>query len=601
VLKHDLRRTARTLFTVPDRRPILPLPPEVVDRIAAGEVVQRPASVVKELVENALDAGATSITLQIEAGGRDLIRVIDNGRGIPADELPLAFRQHATSKVRDDRELESVATLGFRGEALASIGSVTKSRIVSRTPDGEAFELTCDGGRLGEVRPAAGNVGTTIECRDLFHNTPARRKFLKAAAAESGQVTDVFQRLALPRPEVAFRYERDGKLAADWPATDDPWHRLVMAWPAEYRDRAIRFDTRDGDLRLRGIAGLPEYAATTARYHHLFVNGRSVGDRSLQHAAREAYRGLTEPGRHPAVVLLLDVPPGMVDVNVHPAKSEVRFREPSRLWSMINATLREALLGEDLVPRAKPEPVVEEPRPDVRETLADFFKERLEVEREQTLLDTPEPGDPPPPAAPPPPPAADSPAATTRAMQLHNSYLVVEGDEGMEIIDQHALHERVLYEDLLARVRRGPLESQRMLMPAVAEVSETEVSRLDDLGPLLSRLGIEAEAFGPDAIAVRSFPTLVIGRLSNVDPAAFVAEVLRGESGDDEEAVHTILDLMACKAAVKAGDRLSPDEIDHLMSRRHLTPRQSNCPHGRPTTLRLTLDDLEKQFKRRGF
>ncbi len=361
------------------------MPADVVDRIAAGEVVARPASVVKELVENALDGGATRLTVDIEDGGKGLIRVVDDGVGIPADELPLAFQQHATSKVRDDRELEGVATLGFRGEALASIGSVSRCRILSRPVGDEASEITCDGGQLGVVRPAAGNAGTTVEARELFFNTPARRKFLKAAAAESGQVTDVVTRLMLPRADVSLRYTRDGKTVAEWPATDDPWARLSLGWPAEYRERLLRVDATDGDWHLWGIVGLPEYAATSARYHHLYVNGRAISDRSVQHAVREAFRGLTEPGRHPPAVLLLDVPPGAVDVNVHPTKNEVRFREPGRVWSLVNATLRETLLGDDLIPKAKPTPVEPlPPRADVRETLADFFKASLQSEQRST-------------------------------------------------------------------------------------------------------------------------------------------------------------------------------------------------------------------------
>ncbi|MEM7809586.1 MAG: DNA mismatch repair endonuclease MutL, partial [Planctomycetota bacterium] len=507
--------------------------------------------------------------------------------------------QHATSKVRDDAELERVATLGFRGEALASIGSVSRCRIVSRTPDDEAFAIACDGGDLGTVQPAAGNVGTTVEAGDLFFNTPARRKFLKTAAAESAQVTDVVHRLAIPRSDVAFRYERDGKVVFDWPQTDDLTERLVAAWPGDLRDRPIVVDARDGEWHLRGIVARPEHAATSARYHHFFVNGRSVQDRSVQHALREAFRGLAEPGRQPAAVLMLDVPPGEVDVNVHPAKSEVRFRQASRVWSLVNATVREALLGQDLAPKARPTPVdpppLPEPRPDVRETLADYFKQSLHEEQKSLLdvVETPVETEASEPASPAPP---------SRVMQLHNSYLVVEGDDGMEIIDQHALHERVLYEELLARVRRGPLESQRLLVPAIVEVSEAEADRLEEVGPLLAKLGIEAERFGPDAVAVQAFPTLVAIRRASTDPGEFVAEALRRSPGDgDESAIHEILDLMACKAAVKAGDPLTPAEVEVLVAKRHLVPRGSNCPHGRPTTLRLTIDDLEKQFKRRGF
>ena len=601
-------------------RPIQQLPSDLVNRIAAGEVIERPASVVKELVENAVDAGATRITVEIEDGGKSLVRVTDDGGGIPASELPLAFAQHATSKVRDDAELAAVTTMGFRGEALASIGSVSRARILSRRGGEPAHEVRDDGGRVSAVQPAAGNAGTTVEVRDLFFNVPARRKFLKAAAAESGQVTDMLVRLALARPEVSFRYERDGRLVSDWPA-GTLVGRLLVAWPREYHDGAIRIevsDDRHGDgLRwhLGGVVGLPEFAATTGRYQHLYVNGRPVRDRSAAHAVREAYRGLTEPGRHPAAVLLLTVPPGEVDVNVHPTKAEVRFRDGGRLWGLIHSAVREALLGADLVPKAQPrvaESAADGPRPDLRDTLADFFRNALGQAQHRLPEDDPNAVAPPTRQVTAPFPAEVSPprvedaaiSPSVRALQLHNSYLVVQSDDGMEIIDQHALHERVLFEELLTRLRRGPLESQRLLLPATFDAPEVQVALLDELRPVLSTLGIEADAFGPTTVAVQAFPSF----LEKLDPADFVAGVLekaeadvKNVAGNDEEVLHDVLDLMACKAAVKAGDPLTQVEIDALVRRRGLTRRSSNCPHGRPTTLKLSLGDLEKQFKRTGF
>lgn len=599
-----------------------------MNRIAAGEVVERPASVVKELVENALDADATRITVEIEDGGRSLIRVIDDGGGIAPEELPLAFAQHATSKIRTDAELHAVSTMGFRGEALASIGSVSRSRILSRRGERTAYEIRNEGGVVSDVCPAAGNAGTTVEVANLFFNTPARRKFLKTAAAESGQVTDVLTRLALARPTVHVRYLRDGKLAADWPAMA-AMDRLTVGWPAEYRERSLPIDVRDDDWRLWGVIGLPEYAAMTTRYQHFYVNGRGVRDRSVQHALREAYRGLTEPGRQPAAVLLLEVPAGAVDVNVHPTKSEVRFREPNRVWGLVNSSVRETLLAHDLRPLARPRvddlPPLPD-RPDVRETLADFFKSKLDHVQRSLLdssshtsravslhdagnsFDGDDTGEGSSIA-----PASGGDAAfseqsgVVRALQLHNSYLVVQSDDGMEIIDQHALHERVLFEELLERVRRGPLESQRLLMPATAHAPEAQVALLEDLAAIFGKLGIEADAFGPQTIAVHAFPSLVMDR-SSIDPAEFVRQVLEraeadaeGHAASDESIMHKVLDMMACKAAVKAGDALAQTEVDALVARRHLTPRASNCPHGRPTTLKLSLGDLERQFKRTGF
>lgn len=679
------------------RRPIAQLPPDLVNRIAAGEVIERPASVVKELVENALDAGARRITVEIEDGGRSLVRVIDDGAGIARDELPLAFAQHATSKLRDDLELAAIQTMGFRGEALASIGSVSRARILSRCGEEAAWEIRNDGGRISPPMAAAGNAGTAVEVRDLFFNTPARRKFLKSAAAESGQVTDMLIRLALPRADVHFRYVRDGKVVGDWPAAlhegecasseraqalyaESPQvQRLLIAWPAEYVEafcaRPMCIDASDGRQgsvwRLRGIVGLPEFAATAARYQHFYVNGRAVRDRSAGHALREAYRGLTEPGRHPAAVLMLQLPPDEVDVNVHPTKAEVRFRDASRVWSLVHSAVREALLSSgDLAPKARPQadpPAWSVPREDVRHTLASFFKEalgqaqqRLEpsgnapaatdaletglglgevdrdaikialrdearasraltgsragqedaaADRERRLVvggpagSDVEPAREPAFAAAPDHSATPGGSATVRAIQLHNSYLVVQSDDGMEIIDQHALHERIIFEDLLARLKRGAMEGQRLLLPVTFEAPEAQVALVEELSPALQRLGIEAEAFGPRSVAVHAFPSF----LARLDPAAFITELLSRAEGehiapaDEETMLHEVLDMMACRAAVKAGDPLTPAEIAALVERRGLVARSSNCPHGRPTTLRLSLADLERQFKRTGF
>ena len=607
-----------------------------MNRIAAGEVIERPASVVKELVENALDAGARRITVELASGGLSLIRIVDDGDGIPPDELPLAITQHATSKIASDDELHAVATMGFRGEALASIASVSRLRIVSREPGGEAFELICDGGDARPVRPTAGNVGTTVEVAELFFNTPARRKFLKNPAAESAQVTDTLERLALPRHDVAFRYIRDGSTIWDWPATG-PADRLAMSWPDEFRDGAMPMDLFDegGDptattapaepWHVHGLLAKPAHAGRNGRHQYLYVNGRSVKDRSASHAIAEAYRGLTEPGRHPAAVVLLEVPPGDVDVNVHPTKSEVRFRDGRRLWKVVHNAVRNTLRQGELSPIARPraEMPVLPPREGRDEALADFFKSQL-ADSQQSLLDglperTPPSAMPTPIAPPPEPQSPIEPAAphstvpepvaapAFHALQLHNSYLVVQSSDGMEIIDQHALHERVIFEDLLARARRGPLESQRLLLPATFDAPEAQVALLSELAETFARLGIDAEAFGPETVAVHAFPSLLSGR-RQIDPAGFVADVLERTETDersgvdnDEAILHEVLDMMSCKAAVKAGDPLSHEEIKALMQRRELIHRSTNCPHGRPTILKLSLSDLEKQFKRTGF
>lgn len=598
-----------------------------MNRIAAGEVIERPAAVVKELVENSIDAGATEITVEVEDGGRALVRVIDNGSGIPADELPLAFASHATSKLLNDDDLFRISTMGFRGEALASIGSVSHARILSRVTENEAAgEIHNRGGAITDVQAAAGNVGTTIEVRNLFFNTPARRKFIKGTSTEFGHVSEAILRLALPYPSIRFKLLHNGRVSLDLPATGEE-ERLLAAWPDEFREQRLPVDARDAELRLRGIIGMPELARPTARYQYVYLNGRVIRDRFIQHAVREAYRGLTEPGRHPAAILLLQVPPGDVDVNVHPTKAEVRFRDGGRIHGLVLSAVREVLLGNDLTPNAAPvSQMGDQPRQDLRAKLAEFFKQipgaanasapqaptfpisDLRAESDPTksssfdglaargFADERTPHDVNPSSG------APSSAKPQAAIQLHNSYLVAQSDEGLVIIDQHALHERIMYEELLARLQHGPLEAQRLLIPIPIHVSSAQSALLDHVQPLLKRIGIEVSPFGPDSVAVQSFPSF----LEKLDPAAFVCELLeRGEQElldlHEEEVLHEVLDMMACKAAVKAGDPLTGPEIEALLARRELIERSSNCPHGRPTTLRLSLKDLEKQFKRTGF
>jgi DNA mismatch repair protein MutL len=617
-------------------RRIQQLSPSLVNRIAAGEVIERPASVVKELVENSIDAGATHITVEVEDGGRELIRIIDDGRGIPAADLPLAFASHATSKLTSDDDLFNINTMGFRGEALASIGSVSHSRILTRTGDSDAaYEIHNKGGAMSDPQAAAGNVGTVIEVRNLFFNVPARRKFLKGTGTEFGHISEMVMRLALPHPQVAFKLTHNGRVSLELPPTT-PEHRMLQAWPEDFHEQRLPIEVRDAELRLRGIIGLPELARPTAKYQYLYLNGRSIRDRFIQHALRESYRGLTEPGRHPAAILMIEIPPHDVDVNVHPTKSEVRFRDGGRIHGLVLSSVREKLLGSDLTPSAVPMRAdSDQPRQDLREKLASFFRavpSQADAEAQALQAPTQTPwnltpqdaspslplplpsrgmGDPPMssfspttqvglPAA--PKPLSDIQSPKSSALQLHNSYLVTESDDGLIIIDQHALHERIMYEDLLARLSRGTLESQRLLIPETLPISSSQFALLDHIQPLLARLGIEVAPFGPDTLAVHSFPSF----LEKLGPGQFVADLLeRGEQElldlTEEEMLHEILDMMACKAAVKAGDPLTPGEIEALLARRDLVDRSSNCPHGRPTTLRLTLRDLEKQFKRTGF
>lgn len=611
-----------------ERRRIQQLSPSLVNRIAAGEVIERPASVVKELVENAIDAGAHQIIIEISDGGRELIRIIDDGCGIAPDDLPLAFASHATSKLTCDDDLFRIATMGFRGEALASIGSVSHARILSRTRDSDAaYEVHNRGGVISDPQAAAGNVGTTVEVRNLFYNTPARRKFLRGSATEFGHISEMVLRLALPHPSIHFKLLHNGRTVLNLPACGEV-ERWLAAWPEDFHEQRLPLDLRDAEMKLRGVIGLPDLARPTAKFQYTYLNGRFIRDKFIQHALREAYRGLTEPGRYPAAIILLEMPPGDVDVNVHPTKAEVRFRDSGRVHGMILAGVRERLLGSDLTPSAIPMRADASPAPrqEMREQLAGFFRQlppggthAVQVDsiapiehqapdnEHSPLLVTSLPRD--------ATTAVDvaaigqsnaagaaPPAPKTAAIQLHNSYLVAENEEGLVIIDQHALHERILFEELISRLRAGPLESQRLLIPIPVKASARQIAILDQISPLLRRLGIEVTHFGPDSVAVQAFPSF----LDRLDPGVFVQELLeRGEQElldlHDEELLHEVLDMMACKAAVKAGDPLSPEEIQALLARRDLVERSSNCPHGRPTTLRLTLKDLEKQFKRTGF
>ena len=685
------------------RKHIQQLSSSLVNRIAAGEVIERPASVVKELVENSLDAGATHIHVEIEDGGRELIRVIDDGCGIPPDELPLAFAEHATSKITCDDDLFAISTMGFRGEALASIGSVSQARILSRVAENPAaYEIFNRGGEITLAQAAAGNTGTTIEVRNLFYNVPARRKFMKGAPTEIGHISEAVLRIALAYPKIGFKLLHNGRMSMDLSPVEST-KRLLEAWPDDFHDKYMAVDARDGELHLTGIVGLPQLAKPTGKYLYFYLNGRHIRDKFIQHAAREAYRGLTEPGRFPAVILQLQVPPGDVDVNVHPTKSEVRFKDSGRIHGLVMSAIREKLLSHDLSPSAIPFTVDgqstagfypgnaigyaggnDQVRQSMREKLAAFFKDNPALSENtdapvlpglgasatawQAAVPTAiqsgsqyqsnlaaqsanastentsatrtdgengdaasfslradltgdhsaamlEPGQKL--AASPflSPSVGDDRAAmmpvrrevpqqgpATAAIQLHNSYLVAQTPEGMVIIDQHALHERVMYEELRMRMLAGPLESQRMLIPLAFAASSRQIAILDQIQPLLTRLGIELSPFGPGTLAIQAFPTF----LSRLDPITFMTELLeRGEQElldlHEEEILHEILDMMACKAAVKAGDPLTPGEIEALLARRDLIDRSSNCPHGRPTTLRLTLTDLEKQFKRRGF
>jgi len=622
--------------------PIRRLPALLVNQIAAGEVIERPASVVKELVENAIDAQAMRIDISIEEGGKELIRISDDGTGMSLDELPLAIAPHATSKIERAEDLDAIATLGFRGEALASIASVSRMSIVSRPREQTGAGLIeIEGDAAGEPRPAAGAPGTTVTVRNLFFNTPARRKFLRTDQTETGRVADTVHNLALAHPAIGFALTIDGRRTLDLPPDQTPAERVLAIIGEELRDELLPVKAREREIGLWGLAGTPAIARGTAKHVRLFLNGRIINDRSIVHAIREAYRGLIDPARHPTIVLFLELDPAYVDVNVHPTKAEVRFRNQSSVHGAVLTAVREALRIADLTPQfdlnrtgslagALAVPVAPLPafgsgmevkgngghaRAPAASSFVDYFKcldptqkgfVYSEV-RQALAAEAPEFLDPP----------AEAEIDETvhpgvrqaeSVLQIHSSYIVTQDADGIVIIDQHALHERVMFEKLKRRLETGSeggsgaLESQRLLMPATLNVDRGQVEALEDLRPLLARLGIEAEPIGPKSIAVHAFSSLLFER--GVDPVDFMAELLgravnEGLNHDAEAALHEVLDMMACKAAIKAGDRLGPEEIEELLKFRDTVERSSNCPHGRPTTLRLSLTDLARQFGRR--
>jgi DNA mismatch repair protein MutL len=644
----------------PGLRPIRRLEPLLVNQIAAGEVVERPASVVKELVENSIDAGARTIRIELEQGGIELIRITDDGHGIPEAELPLAIAPHATSKIREAPDLDRIATMGFRGEALASITSVARLTIRSRTAaQASAAEIAAEGEQVFPIRPAAGPVGTQVTVRNLFFNTPARRKFLRLPTTEQGHCVDTALTIAIAHPAIGFTLVCDGRVVLDLPRGQAPKQRVLDGLGRELAKHLLevsadRFDDARG-LTLWGLIGTPEIARGTAKAQHLYLNGRAVRDRTLQHAIREAYRGLIEPGRYPTAVLMIEMDPGAVDVNVHPAKAEVRFRDQSMVHGVVLRAVRDALRAADLTPRdagaggagfggqpefgprtsggaAAGEPYIA-PRPVYSPAaLAEFLRRRpgapspaptghvpVSYTALREVLDTPaasepinEPSTGASPgvsiAAEPEPSPLSAPKPEERLLQVHNSFVVTQDEHGLLIVDQHALHERVMFEALLARVTGGgveglggTLESQRLLMPATIELSPAQSAMLNDLQPILDRVGVTCEPIGPRTIAVHSYPTFLFER--GVEPHEFLMPLFEkieaeGLPPGREEALHEVLDMMACKAAIKAGDRLSETEIRDLLKFRETVERSSNCPHGRPTSIRLTIRELEKRFGR---
>jgi len=592
----------------------------VVNRIAAGEVVERPASVLRELLDNALDAGASRIDVTLEQGGIGLVRVVDNGGGIAADELPLAVAAHATSKLATADDLDHINTFGFRGEALASIGEVARLVICSRRPeDAAGSRLEVDGGLLGDVLPEGCAAGTTVEVHQLFAKVPARRSFLRTASTEWSHASDVFTRAALAHPQVAFSLVHGSRRAHDLPAVDAWADRIEGIFGRSVAQRLIAVAGQDGDVRVSGFIGRPEADMASPRLQHLLVRGRPIRDRSLAHAIQEAYRGTMLTGRHPMVFLRIDLPADQEDVNVHPAKSEVRFREPSRLYRLLLSAARTALLDSDLSTALKPPPVFGGGATSGTASVPAFRPFDAPVRPAETpppaswqpsfSLPASSPSSPPAPATaelPAASPPVDAPVAPPQpshmpprefAVQMHDRYLVVQTADAIEVIDQHALHERLLFEKLRTQVAGNGLEIQGMLVPEPVELGAAEAALLLEHAEPLATAGVTIAPFSGSTVLVSSKPALA----ADTPAAVIVREILErleaAASPSTEAIVEEVLHSLACRAAIKAGDRLSQAEVDTLVRDRHLAA-SSHCPHGRPTTLTLTSRELDRQFRR---
>ena len=593
------------------------LPETLVNRIAAGEVIERPAAVLKELTENALDAGAGRIEAALRDGGRVFLSVTDDGCGMTPDELGLAVERHATSKLPDD-DLVHIRTLGFRGEALPSIGAVSRMTVASRAAGAtEAWCLAVEGGRRGELEPAALGQGTRVEVRDLFYATPARLKFLKSPRAELAQVRDTLSRLAMAHHAVSFTLSDGTRTLLDLPAAQGELFearlkRLAAILGRDFADNALSVDAEREDLRLTGHIGLPTLNRANSQAQYLFVNGRPVRDKLLYGAVRGAYRDFLAHDRHPVVVLYLEVPPDTVDVNVHPAKTEVRFRDPGLVRGLIvsaakhalaeaghraSTTVAAAALGA-LSPRGGPGPVYASgggpatlPR-GLAEAVAQYH--------------APLPGLPGEPAARPAAVAVDDgelagahPLGAARA-QLHGTYIVAQTGDGIVIVDQHAAHERLVYERMKQQLAESGVATQLLLIPEVVELDETAAERLAARAGELAELGLKIEAFGPGAVVVREVPAL----LGQVDVQGLLRDLADdlmelGEALSLPASLEAVCSTMACHGSVRAGRQLNADEMNALLRQMEATPHSGQCNHGRPTYVELKLADIEKLFGRR--
>ncbi|WP_371227672.1 DNA mismatch repair endonuclease MutL [Roseovarius sp. 2305UL8-3] len=605
---------------ISENRPVIrQLDEAAVNRIAAGEVVERPASAVKELVENALDAGATRIEVAYADGGKTLIRVTDDGCGIAPDDLPLALARHATSKI-DGSDLLNIHTFGFRGEALPSLGAVGRLSITSRAHGHEAAEISVSSSQMSPVKPAALTAGTIVTLRDLFYATPARLKFMRTDRAEAQAITDVIKRLAMAEPFVGFTLRDvtgggEGRVtfradAETGDLFDALQGRLARILGRDFSDNALAVDAERDGIALTGYAALPTYSRGSAIAQYLFVNGRPVRDKMLTGALRGAYRDFLSRDRHPAAALFLECDPTLVDVNVHPAKSEVRFRDPGVARGLIVSALRHGLaeaghrasttVADATLGAMRPEPkgarVYQMDRPsgfaraesyraqspgfaDMQETYSGRIEEPVVEEAGA-------------------PPLQSLPLGAARA-QVHENYIIAQTETGMVLVDQHAAHERLVYEKLKIQMAENGVAAQALLIPEIIELSEGDAARLLEHADELARFGLVIEPFGAGSIAVRETPAI----LGQVNAQALVLDILdeladQGSSEMVQSKIEAILSRVACHGSIRSGRRMQADEMNALLREMEATPHSGQCNHGRPTYVELKLSDIERLFGR---
>ena len=583
--------------------PIRVLPESLINQIAAGEVVERPASVVKELIENSLDAGAKSVTVELERGGKGLIRVTDDGCGIGRKELNLALQRHATSKIASIEELEAVSTLGFRGEALSSIAAVSRLKLTSKTADSEhAWQVSTKAGMPGAALPAAGAIGTRIELRDLFYNVPARRKFLRTERTEFNHVDELIRKVALARFETAFALVHNGKTVRKLAPAHDPEQqadRVAALCGREFLEHSLLIDEQRGELELGGWVAEPRYNRARADRQFFFVNGRIVRDRLVAHAVRQAFRDVLFHGRHPAFVLFLEVPAQKVDVNVHPQKHEVRFRDARMVHDFLFASLHRRLADAG-VGAGAPRPGTGAGEEFTHPGAAGFPRQvainmsvREQINSYAQAMSSAQPA------------LAESasdqeiPPLGFALAQLHGIYILAENREGLVLVDMHAAHERISYERLKSGLAEQGIRSQALLVPVKVHVSEREADLAESFGERLNQLGIECDRAGPEQLLIRRVPTI----LQNADLQSLLRDVLSelandGSSSRIESEMDAVLSSMACHGSVRANRQLNIAEMNALLRDMERTERSAQCNHGRPTWVQLELKNLDRLFLR---